>query len=245
MWWRALLVAVAMAMAVETLLSGPSSRVSDRAVAIASLPCTPGPQSTSSGFVIDHQLVVTVAHAIYESNEFALRDATGRWHRPVIMHMDLDLDVTVLYVPGLAAAPLPASQLGADDFVRVIEGAASGTNSGAVLRRVRLTTEVIGDGERTSERSGYELSVPIKPGDSGSAVVDADDNLIGMIFARSTQREASWATSASEIFQALDRREVPSWDCSNPSGASLILDIPDLNPQAQELAAAGKLTSPE
>jgi len=247
MWWRALVALLALGLGSVVLLPEPSADFADvdeRAVVIAALPCQPSVQNTSSGFVIENGLVVTVAHAIYESRDFALRDSAGRWHRPEILHMDLDRDIVVLRVPGLIAPPMATSRPAPDDLVRMVEGAASGTNSGAVLRRVRLTTESIGDMERTTERSGYELSVSIKGGDSGAAIVDSHDNLVGIVFARSTRREASWATSSSEILDALSGREVPSWQCANPSDVELLLEIPTLGREPRELAGSAVVTSP-
>jgi len=230
MWWRVLAVVCGLGVAVVAAQPGPITDADERAVVIATLPCQPSLQTTSSGFVIENELVVTVAHAIYNSRDFAIRDVSGRWHRPEIVHMDLNLDLAVLRIPWLTAQPMAIGRASAGDPVRMVQGAASGTSEGTVLRRVRLTTETIGDLNRKTERSGYELSVAIQGGDSGAAVVDADDDLIGVVFARSTRREASWVTSASEVMGvldqigALDQQSVPSWECENPSDVELILD---------------------
>lgn len=186
--------------------------------------------------MIDDETVVTVAHAIYETRDFAVRDTTGRWYRPEILYMDLDLDLAVLHIPGLFASPMTTRVVGAGDAVQMVEGAASGTADGSVLRRVRLTTESIGDVERKTARSGYELSVAIKGGDSGAAVVDDDENLVGVVFARSTRREAAWVTSVSEVLAVLDQRGVPPWQCENPSDVELILETPELSETPDELA---------
>jgi len=179
--------------------------------------------------VIDDETVVTVAHAIYETRDFAVRDSTGRWFRPEILHMDVDRDLAVLRIPGLRASPMATRVASAGDAVEMVEGAASGTTEGAVLRRVRLTTESIGDLERKTARSGYEMSVAIRGGDSGAAIVDQDENLVGVVFARSTRREAAWVTSVTEILSVLDKQGVPPWECENPSSVELILEAPELD----------------
>jgi len=229
MWWRVLSVVVAFgittAVAWPTTASPPRiTETSQRPVEIATLPCATRLQSTSSGFVIDDELVVTVAHAIYDSRDFAVRDSTGRWHQATVQHMDLERDLAVIRVPSLAASPMPIRAAEQGDSVRMTAGAASGTVDGEVIRRVRLRTEVIGDRDSVSARSGYELSVPIKGGDSGSAVVDDDGFLVGVIFARSTRRDASWATSVSEMSGITQRRGVPAWTCDRPSDVELILE---------------------
>ncbi|MGY9082509.1 MAG: S1 family peptidase [Acidimicrobiales bacterium] len=224
MWWRILAVTCALGLAVTAVLTAPATVVGQRGVVVAALPCRPSLQTASSGFVVDDELVVTVAHAIYESRDFAIRDVTGRWYRPEIVHMDLDLDLAVLRVPGLRARPMTTRRALPEDLVRMVQGAASGTSEGVVLRRVRLTTETIGDLSRKTERSGYELSVAIQGGDSGAAVVDTYDNLIGVVFARSRRSEASWATSASEVLRVLDQQGIPHWQCENSSEVELILE---------------------
>lgn len=223
-------------LAATAALPATVSPATERAVVIATMPCRPSLQATASGFVIDDELVVTVAHAIYDSRDFAVRDASGEWHRAQIVHMDLDRDLAVLRIPGLSSSPMTTRQASTNEQVRVIEGAASGTNEGEVLRRVRLTTETIGDLTRETARSGYELNVPVQGGDSGAAVVDSYGNLVGIVFARSTRREAAWATAASEVVDALEKQDVPSWECENPSDAELILEIPNLGGQIDELA---------
>ena len=201
----------------------PIVTVDQRPVAIATLPCALDLQATSSGFVIDDDTVVTVAHAIFESRQFAVRDATGEWHEASVLHMDLERDLAVLRIEDLAAEPFPTRVGIAGEPVQMVEGASSGTVGGEVTRRVQISTEVIGDLTTKSERSGYELSFEINGGDSGAAVVGDDGDLLGLIFARSTAREASWATSVTEIEAVLDQRLVPAWECERESDAELVL----------------------
>jgi S1-C subfamily serine protease len=233
MWWR--IVGIGLALALSTVLAWPSPPASpritetdQRPVTIAVLPCRDNLQTTSSGFVIDDELVVTVAHGIYESRDFAIRDATGRWHDAKVIHLDLEKDLAVLRVRTLPASPMTLRVAERDDPVRMVEGAASGTTVGEVMRRVRLTTAVIGDLSTKTARSGYELSVDIKGGDSGAAIVDVDDHLVGLVFARSTRRDAAWATSVTEIERALDRRTVPEWECERRSNTELIREQREL-----------------
>ena len=223
MSWRILAVVCGLGLitASQTTQVAPVTAMAQRPVVIATLPCQPSLQSTSSGFVIDDETVVTVAHAV--------RDSTGRWFRPEILHMDVDRDLAVLRIPGLRASPMATRVASAGDAVEMVEGAASGTTEGAVLRRVRLTTESIGDLERKTARSGYEMSVAIRGGDSGAAIVDQDENLVGVVFARSTRREAAWVTSVTEILSVLDKQGVPPWECENPSSVELILEAPELD----------------
>lgn len=229
-WWRAaagLLGAGLVLIGLSTLDDPWVTLVDQRPVAIATLPCASANQSQSSGFVIDDRTVVTVAHAIHESRDVALRDAFGRWHRPEVVRLDLESDLAVLHVEGLRATTFDrAPRRPTDDWMQtsatMLGGAASGTLDADILRRVRIVTEVVGNRAETSERSGFEVALDIAPGDSGAALVDDDDALIGLVFARSTRRDAvTWATAADEIDVAPN--ELPTWECGPAFGAELEL----------------------
>lgn len=197
-----------------------------RPVAIATLPCHGGPQSTSSGFLVADQLVVTVAHAIFESRDFAVRDVAGEWHHATIEHLDLARDLALLRVGDLRATPVLFAAARADDPVRMLEGAASGTVGGSVIRRVNMRTNILG-GDDASLRLGYELALEITPGDSGAAIIDDDGRLVAIVFARSTRLPSvTWSTSVDEVRAVLGRGEIPSWDCGPDLGVELELPPP-------------------
>lgn len=228
MWWRLATAGVAVGLLAILATSTPSPTANElRPVAIATMPCSPSVQTKSSGFVIEDGVVITVAHAIYESREFAVQDSMGDWHQATVQYMDLERDLAVLVVDGLAAPAMEIASAARGDQVRMLDGAASGVVDGQVLRPVRITTEVIGDLERTTQRPGYELSLEIAGGDSGSAIVDGDGSLVAVVFARSTRREASWATSALEVQDIQNQRGVPEWQCEIDVDVPLVLDPPE------------------
>lgn len=229
MSWRFVIGALALGLTVAAATTSsaptPISDVSDRAVKIATMPCSNSLQSTSSGYVLDDELVVTVAHAIFETREFALRDASGMWHRPTVRYMDLERDLAILHVEGLAATRAPLSSAGSGDSVQLLDGAASGSLYGSIARRVQIRTEFVGDLSQEGVRRGYELDLTIKAGDSGAAILDDNANLIALVFARSTRRGGvTWATAVSEVAEIRDRSGVPSWECGPGTGAELLLD---------------------
>ena len=229
MAWRVALATIAVGLC-AALLSDTApplvDRIDERAVAIATLPCARDLQATSSGFVVDNELVVTVAHALYESRDFAVRAASGEWHRATIQHLDLERDLALLRVGGLIARPVELAGAGAEDQVRLVEGAASGAIDGVVVRRVNITFNILGSDE-TASRQGYELELAIDPGDSGAAVVDNQDRLVGIVFARSTRQPSrTWTTSVAEVVEILDQADVPEWECGPGSGAELDLREP-------------------
>lgn len=206
--------------------------IGERAVAIVTLPCDTDLQSTSSGFLLDDGLVVTVAHALHGSRDHAVRDSTGSWFDAEIVHLDVARDLGILRVDGLRASPVRLGDAAAGDEVRLVEAAASGDVEGSVLRRVRMRTNVVGSDD-TAARAGYELELEILPGDSGAAVVDRHGEVVAVVFSRSTRREGiTWATAASEIGPVLGRADLPEWSCALDPDAAL-----DLRPPARERLA--------
>lgn len=231
--WRAVGVLVGMALiafGASTLEEPWVTDTDQRSVAIVTLPCSTNLQKNSTGVVVDDQTVVTVAHAIFETRDFALLDAFGRWHHPQVIRLDLENDLAVLHVENLRAHPLPVAPAAPSDAwrdlpVRMLEGSTSGTIDGTVLRRVNIEIEVVGDRSTIASRLGYEVAATIGPGDSGAGLVDASGQFVGVVFARSTQREGiTWATATSVI----DRTPapVPSWECEPGTGEPLELRPP-------------------
>ena len=114
-----------------------------------------------------------------------------------------------------------------DDHVRMLGGAASGTEDGLITRRVNVRTNVVGNDE-TAVRAGYELALEIEPGDSGAAIVDDDGRLVAIVFARSTRRESvTWSTSVAEVRSVLGLGDVPEWRCDPGFDAELELTPPE------------------
>ena len=216
-----LIAAIAVGLLVVGARGAPETEATsavDRAVEIATLPCV-GIQSTSSGYVIDDETVLTVAHALFETRDFAVLDSDGMWRRGEIVRLDLERDLAIVSVDGLRSTPVAQAPSRAvsewpDTPVRMIEGAASGSADATIVRRVKLVTQVVGDRSLESDRKGYEVALDIGPGDSGAAILDAEDQLVGVIFARSTKRDAvAWATAVDEI--DVTPAPVPSWECDD------------------------------
>jgi len=231
--WRAVLVVVGMgflAFAASLLDPPHASSAGQRAVEFATLDCATNRQSVSMGYVVDDRTVVTVAHALHLSRDHAVRDAFGTWHRAddiEIVRLDLERDLAVLRIADLRATAAPenaaARSVGdwADTPVRMLS-ARDGDIDATIVRRVRIETQVIGDRETTSKRSGYEVDLEIAPGDSGAALVDASDRLVALVFARSTRSDGrTWATATDEI--DFSSEVLPTWDCGPDSGARLEL----------------------
>lgn len=230
--WRSVVVLVGLAAALFGLsyLDPPWVGSTDqRGVHIVTLPCDGSRQSSSSGFLIEDGVVVTVAHALFESRDFAVRDSFGRWHRGEITRLDLDDDLAVLAVPGLRGdsaelAPRRLTQDWPATPVVMVDGSASGTIRGEIVRRIIVKIAPVGsrpsDDVELGRRSGFEADLDMALGDSGAALVDDRDRLVGVVFARSTKSRAAWATAATEI--DLGPAPVPTWECRPTQGATQV-----------------------
>ncbi len=216
---------IALALIAVGVASGPRELTTplDRAVAIATLPCGSAQTARSSGVVIDDRTVLTVAHALFDSQDFAVLDSLGRWHDGRIRHLDVELDLATIEVGGIRSTRLAGAEARVDDQISMHGAASSGTVRGEVVRRVRMTAPTIGSDE-SSARSGYELALDIDPGDSGAGVFDANGDIAALVFARSTSDQSTaWATSSIEFATVHGRRDAVLAPCESDSQQKLDL----------------------
>ncbi len=167
-----------------------------------------GFQLTGSGVVIRHEYVVTNAHVVAGAS--SSRVSVGREladARTVLF--DPDLDVALLYVPGLDA---PSLSIAADDPAPRSTGAALGYPGGgaltvipaAVTRSIRAVGRDIYDQGEVS-RDVLELHADIQRGDSGGPFVLPDGSVGGIVFAQSRTSEAvGYALSPVSVAERVD-----------------------------------------
>jgi S1-C subfamily serine protease len=173
-----------------------------------------GKQVNGTGAIIADGYVVTNAHVVAGATVIRvavgsdLADAT-----PVLF--DPDLDVALLYAPGLAGPPL---RFAAKDPERGAVGAALGYAGGGPL--VVLPAGVSGSYQATGRdiydrtritREVLELRAAVEPGDSGGPLVLADGTIGGLVFAESrTDPAIGYAltptTVAARVLPAVGRR---------------------------------------
>jgi len=138
-----------------------------------------------------------------------------------VVLLDLTRDLAVLDVSTRDAEQIELGRAENGDAVRVVGGTSSGTVEATVQRRVSMEVDDVRSQTR-SRRSGYELDVAIAGGDSGAGVYDADDHLVGIVFATPTQRSgASFAVGAAEIGAVLGSVDRSVHQC-DPAGSRLV-----------------------
>jgi S1-C subfamily serine protease len=157
-------------------------------------------ERTATGFVVSDERVVTVAHAL-GTGRVRVRGPDGIERRATVLRRDRALDLALLFVPDLPAAPQSLSR-GAPHVLLRRDGGRVATR--AVVRR-RLDARVrAADGRLIARRPALELIAPIRAGDSGAPLIGADGRVAGIVFARSRDRAGlAYAVDASALTRLL------------------------------------------
>lgn len=151
--------------------------------------CDPGDE-TGSGMTVAPGIALTSAHVVAGAREITVRHATGTSPGEIVgFDPEMDLAYVAFDGPSVRVPEVDSTHVVAGDrgdawvvrdgeFVRL---------DVRVERRVTIRTEDIYiEGETL--RPGYELDADIRLGDSGG-VVTVDGDVIGVIWARSRQRD--------------------------------------------------------
>ncbi len=188
-------------------------------VAIGATGCRRTP-TRADGVVVADGLVATVAHAIAGESVIRVIGPDGRDRPGDVVAIDTGLDAAVVRVDGLELPPLDRGQFDDGETVTlwtsdhgVVESAPA-----EVLRRVTVrTTDIYREGEHL--RPGFELEADVQAGDSGGGLVDADGELVGIVWATSRERDdRAWAMPIEALDPLLAAATasdpVPAVDCA-------------------------------
>ena len=146
-----------------------------------------GGVSSGSGFVPQGGYVVTNAHVVAGAEELAVRTTGGEFAATAI-HVDTDVDLAVLRVPGI---PVPAIAWVAQPSERSTTGATLGFPGGQRQMQVkpaavRARSQAVGRdiyGSGSVTREVLTLSSPVERGDSGGPFVTSNGRVGGVVFA--------------------------------------------------------------
>jgi S1-C subfamily serine protease len=169
-----------------------------------------GQGSTGSGFVYATDRIATNAHVVAGMRQPRVVASDGRSWGADVVYFDADLDLAVLFVPGLGVTPLqPSRQVQASDPV-VIAGYPGG--GPLDLRSARVVTRtaespVFSDniyGQPTKPREIFVVRGRVIPGNSGGPLLTRDGRYAGVIFASSQQyKRTGFALTNKSVGQAL------------------------------------------
>jgi S1-C subfamily serine protease len=141
-----------------------------------------------SGFVYAPDHILTNAHVVagVAPGQLHVYSKTGTAHQATVVFYDPQVDIAVLYVPGLNVAPLSfagQAQMGAD---AVVAGYPLDKGFTPVPARVGDIQDATGpDIYQTSQvtRQIYEIKANVEPGNSGGPLIAPNGSVYGVVFA--------------------------------------------------------------
>ena len=161
-----------------------------------------------TGVAVGDDLVLTVAHAIAGAED-DLRVVTpqGEERSVTVIAFDSDRDLALLAVEDLDATPvvLGSAAKGDSGTIAAVKGdLAVELIEYTVLRVVNArSADIYNEGH--VERDALDIEARIEPGVSGAPLVDSAGEVVGIVFARSKDREeGGYALATSEITAFLD-----------------------------------------
>ena len=157
-----------------------------------------------SGFVFARDHVMTNAHVVAGVTQGPEVSAPGGRELPAqVVLYDPQRDIAVLYVPGLAAAPLHFARQASAGANAIVVGypldssitkvaARIGGSEAARSPDIYQTTQVI--------REIYSVRAIVKPGNSGGPLLAPDGRVYGVVFAAAVSvPDTGYALTASEV----------------------------------------------
>jgi S1-C subfamily serine protease len=162
-----------------------------------------------SGFVVAPGVVVTNAHVVAGIPNPVVEDGLGS-HSTTVVSFDPSYDLAVLKVNNLSD---PALSLDGSSVPRGTQAAVLGYPNGGpfsvVPAGVMDQFEAQGRdiyGQGLTERQVYEIQAVVRPGNSGGPLVEADGEVIGVVFSRSTTNsDVGYALTSPGVLTEVER----------------------------------------
>lgn len=170
-----------------------------------------GNGATGSGYVSTPEHVTTNAHVVAAMDEPRVTTRKGRSYQATVVGFDPQLDVAVLYVPGLDLPALASDVTAATGTPGVVAGYPGGGGlqvSPAIVRAVlgsgRLGTDIYGNSGVS--REALVINAEVRPGNSGGPLLSQDGTVLGLVFAQAVEDpQVGYALTAAE-FRELPRQ---------------------------------------
>ncbi len=162
-----------------------------------------GRRYVGSGWTVAEGLVATNAHVVAGADEITVRRPDGEVRHARVVRFDADRDLAVLAVNDLGQSPLGFGEVvaGGDAASIGYPGGQEAARVAAVSVREQRTT----NGrdiyrERPATREVVFLAAELRQGDSGSPVIDANGDVVGIVFAISPDRRTTaYALAPGEL----------------------------------------------
>jgi len=176
-----------------------------------------------SGFVVGSDLVATNAHVVAGIYKPYVIDGNGT-HLATPIWFDPNLDFAVLRVSNLAGSPLTFD---VDTISHGTQGGVLGypgdgpftAGTAAVLEEFTAVGRNIYD-QGTTDRDVYSIDANVIPGNSGGPLVELNGQVMGVVFATSTQyNNVGYALSIPQIIHEIDEARMANQTVSTGSCA--------------------------
>jgi S1-C subfamily serine protease len=167
-----------------------------------------------SGFVVAPGVVVTNAHVVAGIARPTVQDSSGI-HDTTVVFFDPSYDLAVMRVSGLREHPLT---LDPNDVARGVQALVLGYPGGgpftAAPAGIMANFSAEGRdiyGQALTLRDVYEVQSVVRPGNSGGPLVQADGQVIGVVFSRSTTNgNIGYALTSPGVLTRVQRAEAAS-----------------------------------
>jgi S1-C subfamily serine protease len=157
-----------------------------------------------SGFVISPQHVLTNAHVVagVRAGPTVIDGRHGSFPARVVLY-DPERDVAILYVPGLAATPLPFRGPAARGDEAIVAGYPLNSHFTAVPARIGSEEQANSPDiyqVHTVSRSIYAVRAVVQPGNSGGPLLTPGGGVYGVVFAAAVDvSDTGYALTAGEV----------------------------------------------
>lgn len=145
--------------------------------------------AVGSGWAVAKGRVVTNAHVVAGADSVAVRSAAGGPRRSAkVVAFDPKLDLAILSVPGLDAAPLRRAGVQPAKGDAVAAGFPLGGPYKVSPARIRGVVSAPGEdiyGRTRVVREVYSINATVRPGNSGGPLLTRDGRVAGTVFAAS------------------------------------------------------------
>ncbi len=176
-----------------------------------------------SGFVVRPNVVATNAHVVAGISRPTVEDSNGD-HGATVIYFNPNLDFALLRVSNLAGQPLKVdSGTVANSTPAAVLGYPGG--GGFKIDLAEVLDEFTASGSNiynqgTTIRKIYEVAANIIPGNSGGPLINTSGNVIGVVFAQSTQyNSVGYALVSSPLVNIIQSTPASSHSVSDGSCA--------------------------
>lgn len=199
--------------------------------------CASPENSWTTGFAIDSQTIVTVAHALISTLGVTVIDADDVEHAVEIAYVDDEKDIALLRLVEGSAEAVAVAGAEASGDVWIVTFKQKDEHPVVRPASVLALLEVTMEGQ--GARDAIKLTADISVGDSGGPVVNSSGELLGMIFATTIDEQTGWAIAEPEVSRALDLKNANRPEVVPPACTSDPTDPEEPAAEDQESASPG------